>query len=263
MVTVIQYGFITIFVVAFPLAPVFALVNNVFETRLDAKKYLQFYKRSIPKRVRDIGMWYDIMDVIARIAVVSSVSKGKIHSGQIFSALNKAFTHCTGHFGFQAFIIAFSSHFIPRMVYMSVVGKNHSDEGFLNHSLARFAVKDFQQGVAPLVTKFSDLTECRYQEYRNPPGADRPYKRPLIYWHIFAFRFAFIVIYQNVVSIVQGLVSWVIPDTPTHLREQIKREQYAINQFIISEEKKKVKEKGDHAGQHQHMNGLTTQNQAD
>ena len=36
--TVIQYGFITIFVSAFPLAPLFALFNNVFELRLDAKK---------------------------------------------------------------------------------------------------------------------------------------------------------------------------------------------------------------------------------
>ena len=37
---VIQYGFITIFVCAFPLAPFFALCNNVLELRLDAKKIL-------------------------------------------------------------------------------------------------------------------------------------------------------------------------------------------------------------------------------
>ena len=35
---VIQYGFITIFVCAFPLAPFFALCNNILELRLDAKK---------------------------------------------------------------------------------------------------------------------------------------------------------------------------------------------------------------------------------
>ena len=34
----LQYGFITIFVCAFPLAPFFALCNNIFELRLDAKK---------------------------------------------------------------------------------------------------------------------------------------------------------------------------------------------------------------------------------
>ena len=34
----IQYGFITLFVGAFPLAPLFALVNNALEIRLDAIK---------------------------------------------------------------------------------------------------------------------------------------------------------------------------------------------------------------------------------
>ncbi len=34
----IQYGFITLFVTAFPLAPLFALLNNIFEIRLDANK---------------------------------------------------------------------------------------------------------------------------------------------------------------------------------------------------------------------------------
>ncbi|XP_021713191.1 anoctamin-1 [Aedes aegypti] len=209
---VIQYGFITIFVVAFPLAPLFALLNNVFETRLDAMRYLKFYKRPVPKRVRDIGMWYDIMDVIAKMAVVSS-----------------------------AFIIAFSSTFIPRLVYMSVVNRNKTDEGFLNHTLAYFNVEHFQAGAAPLVTKFHNISMCRYQEYRNPPFGDRPYKRPLIYWHIFAFRLAFIVIYQNVVSTVQGLVNWIIPDTPSRLQEQIKQEQYYINQRIMSGERTKAK----------------------
>ena len=32
----IQYGFITLFVAAFPLAPLFALLNNIMEIRLDA-----------------------------------------------------------------------------------------------------------------------------------------------------------------------------------------------------------------------------------
>lgn len=41
---VIQYGFITIFVAAFPLAPLFALLNNIFELRLDAKKLLVHHR---------------------------------------------------------------------------------------------------------------------------------------------------------------------------------------------------------------------------
>lgn len=209
---IIQYGFITIFVVAFPLAPLFALLNNVFETRLDAKKFLLYYKRAVPQRARNIGIWFNVMHVVGKIAVISS-----------------------------AFIIAFSSNFIPRLVYMYVVNPNKTDHGYLNHTMAYFNVADFEQGAAPQYTKYENVTMCRYQEYRNPPWSDRPYKRPLIYWHMLAIRLAFIVIYQNVVSFVQIVVAWAIPDTPGRLEDQIKREQYVTNEFIIKQEQQRAR----------------------
>ena len=52
--SVIQYGFITIFVSAFPLAPLFALLNNVFELRVDAKKLL-FHHRLDQQRHGNLG----------------------------------------------------------------------------------------------------------------------------------------------------------------------------------------------------------------
>ena len=71
---VIQYGFVTIFVSAFPLAPLFALINNVFELRLDAKKLLVHHRRPVAVRVRDIGVWLQIMEALGRISVVTNVS---------------------------------------------------------------------------------------------------------------------------------------------------------------------------------------------
>ena len=47
---VIQFGFVTIFVSAFPLAPLFALINNVFEIRLDARKMIKTYRRPVAQR---------------------------------------------------------------------------------------------------------------------------------------------------------------------------------------------------------------------
>ena len=44
---VIQFGFITIFACAFPLAPLFALLNNILEIRLDAKQVLQIIQAYI------------------------------------------------------------------------------------------------------------------------------------------------------------------------------------------------------------------------
>ncbi|XP_053669255.1 anoctamin-4 [Anopheles marshallii] len=217
---VIQYGFITIFVVAFPLAPFFALLNNVFETRLDAKKFLLYYKRAVPQRVRDLGIWYNIMHVVGKVAVISS-----------------------------AFIIAFSSNFIPRLMYMNVVNTDTgTDEGFVNHTLASFNVSHFEANAAPENSSFSNITICRYSEYRNPPEDQYPYKRPGIYWHILAIRLTFVVIYQNLVSFVQIVVAWAIPDVPTRLQDQIKREQYLTNEYIIEQEKLKMALSGNGTG---------------
>ena len=74
---VIQYGFITIFVAAFPLAPLAALLNNWVEIRLDAYKYVVFVRRQVAERAQDIGAWYGILDVVSKLAVVTNVSGGR------------------------------------------------------------------------------------------------------------------------------------------------------------------------------------------
>ena len=47
---VLQFGFVTLFVAAFPLAPLFALINNFFEIRFDAKKIITSFKRPVAQR---------------------------------------------------------------------------------------------------------------------------------------------------------------------------------------------------------------------
>lgn len=71
---VMQYGFVTLFVTAFPLGPFFALLNNVFEMRLDAKKFLKYFRRPIPHRVPNIGVWYRVLDILGKLAVITNVS---------------------------------------------------------------------------------------------------------------------------------------------------------------------------------------------
>jgi len=69
---VIQYGFATMFVVAFPIAPLFALINNVVEIRLDAKKYTEMFKRPIPINCMSIGIWFEVLDYMASIAIITN-----------------------------------------------------------------------------------------------------------------------------------------------------------------------------------------------
>lgn len=183
--------------------------------RLDAKKFIKYYRRPVPQRVKNIGIWFSIIEAIGRISIVSN-----------------------------AFIIAFSSNFIPVLVYKLRINPSQTDEGFLNHTLAYFNTQDFQFGLGPLETMYGNVTECRYPEYRNPhwlPDDDK-YKRPTIYWHILAARLAFIVVYQNVVTFVIMIVQWAIPDVPKRLKSQMKRELARTSEIIIKHEMLHAKE---------------------
>ena len=70
----LQFGFITIFVAACPLAPLFALINNWVEVRLDAKKFISDFRRPVVEKAHGIGVWKDILHIIAHLAVISNVS---------------------------------------------------------------------------------------------------------------------------------------------------------------------------------------------
>ncbi|XP_044096845.1 anoctamin-7 [Neovison vison] len=103
---VLQFGFVTIFVAACPLAPLFALLNNWVEIRLDARKFVCQHRRPVAERAQDIGIWSHILAGIAHLAVVSN-----------------------------AFLLAFTSDFLPRAYYRGThAGDLH---GFVNFTLAR------------------------------------------------------------------------------------------------------------------------------
>uniref|UniRef100_A0A8C6XZ76 Anoctamin n=1 Tax=Naja naja TaxID=35670 RepID=A0A8C6XZ76_NAJNA len=76
MEMIIQFGFVTLFVASFPLAPVFALLNNVIEVRLDAKKFVAELRRPDTVRAKDIGIWFNILSGIGKFSVIINVSIG-------------------------------------------------------------------------------------------------------------------------------------------------------------------------------------------
>lgn len=49
----------------------------------------------------------------------------------------------------QAFVISFTSDFIPRLVYLYMYSESGTMHGFVNHTLSSFNVSDFQNGTAP------------------------------------------------------------------------------------------------------------------
>lgn len=69
---VMQFGFVTFFVTAFPVAPMLALINNMIEQQVDSTKLLSFYRRPDPKPVRSIGVWYTLLTIQSYIAVITN-----------------------------------------------------------------------------------------------------------------------------------------------------------------------------------------------
>lgn len=55
---VIQYGFVTLFISAFPLAPLLAFISNIIEFHMDSSKLLKYESKPFPRKVAGIGSWY-------------------------------------------------------------------------------------------------------------------------------------------------------------------------------------------------------------
>lgn len=65
-----RYGYATLFVAAFPLAPLMAFVNNYIEIRIDAWKLCQNCRRPMPSGAEDIGTWQAILEIMSVAAVM-------------------------------------------------------------------------------------------------------------------------------------------------------------------------------------------------
>uniref|UniRef100_A0A672N4G7 Anoctamin n=1 Tax=Sinocyclocheilus grahami TaxID=75366 RepID=A0A672N4G7_SINGR len=208
MEMVIQYGFVTLFVASFPLAPVFALLNNVIEIRLDAAKFVTEIRRPDAVSAKEIGIWYNILSGISKFAVITN-----------------------------AFVISFTSEFIPRMVYQYLYSETGTMHGYTNHTLAYFNTRNFKPGTAPHDTDFDrQLRICRYKDYRDPPWSPEAYQLSKQYWSVLAARLAFVIFFQNLAMFLSMLVAWLIPDVPRSLKEQLKREKALMMDLLLTEE---------------------------
>lgn len=85
---VLQFGFVTIFVAAFPLAPLFALLNNVLEIRLDARKLVCSYRRPVGVRVPNIGKCELQMHSVEEKLMIPTMIKIHINYNEIEKQVN-------------------------------------------------------------------------------------------------------------------------------------------------------------------------------
>ncbi|XP_023701847.1 anoctamin-7 isoform X2 [Cryptotermes secundus] len=180
---VLQFGFITIFVAAFPLAPLFALLNNWVEIRLDAQKFVCETRRIVAERAENIGIWFKILDMLAHLAVISN-----------------------------AFLIAFTSEFLPKLLYQYEYDWNLV--GYVNFTLAYAPPETMPQ-------------QCRYRGLRDERGNHTPF-----FWRLLAVRLAFVIVFEHVVFGICRMIDVLVPDIPESLELKIKRERYLAKQAL-------------------------------
>ncbi|XP_076769307.1 anoctamin-9 isoform X1 [Arvicanthis niloticus] len=199
MEMMIQYGFTTIFVAAFPLAPLLALFSNLVEIRLDAIKMVRLQRRLVPRKAKDIGTWLQVLETIGVLAVIAN-----------------------------GMVIAFTSEFIPRVVYKYHYGPCRKNQTFtddclknyVNHSLSVFYTKDFKDHSR--MEGQENVTVCRYRDYRN----EHDYNFSEQYWFILAIRLTFVILFEHFALCIKLIAAWFVPDVPQAVKNEVLKEKY-------------------------------------
>uniref|UniRef100_S4RHX3 Anoctamin n=1 Tax=Petromyzon marinus TaxID=7757 RepID=S4RHX3_PETMA len=168
---VIQFGFVTLFVASFPLAPLLALLNNIIEVRVDAWKLVTKMRRPVVSRARGIGAWADILSIVATLSVITN-----------------------------SCILAFTTDIIPRLVYYYGYSAEYGTgsptmHGYTEDSLSIFKISDFKEQNHPNILPAIHTT-CRYPGYRYPPDHPQAYSVTKQYWQVLTAKLAFVIAMQ-------------------------------------------------------------------
>ena len=143
----------------------------------------------------------------------------------------------------NAMIIAFTTEFVPRLIYYFEHG---ALTGYVNSTLAFFEAKVVNEHLK-LGYDESKLTYCLYSDYREPPWAEgnSRYKFTSFYYKLLAFRLLFVVVFENIIAAVTSMMRWLIPDVPQQLRQQMRQHTYLTNELILQQEYQRAKEMSD------------------
>lgn len=207
---IIQYGFITMFSPAFPIAALFAVINNLFEIRIDAQKYLKDLPRLMPESIMDSGPWLDILEVTTKVSVF-----------------------------LNACIIAFTSLTLDEMYFLFEVSPtvpgNYTYREFF---FTKFNISHYPthlQNVEADVNFHTDtcLILGNFEE------EDGRLVLSSHHWRLTLMRFAFVVVFENGIFLLQSIVGRIIRH---HASDRAKtrqlREIHVAKERLKSEQQK-------------------------
>ena len=105
------------FVAAFPLGPLFALLSSAIRIRADAFNFVSQFRRPDIVHAKDIGAWFRILKLITKVSILVN-----------------------------AFVLAFTSEFILKLLYRVKYSSESSSggtlTGYINNSLSSIHTTD-------------------------------------------------------------------------------------------------------------------------
>ncbi|XP_044261983.1 anoctamin-3-like [Tribolium madens] len=196
MEMIIQYGFVTFFVAAFPLAPLCALINNCLELRLDAYKLVTRHRRPIPKQESGISTWNNILHFITHLSVATN-----------------------------AFVLAFTSDFVARIVYKAT--HNKSLDGYIEWTMSLYNLDDYDKPIKSKALRASNNSSrlCYYKALRYPPDHPKEYQQTDYFFYETGMRLLCVIIFEHIIMITNGVLAYFIPSVPENVKEMLHHEK--------------------------------------
>jgi len=71
---IIQYGYVTLFVICFPAIPLLAFFNNIVEIKIDGYKLVKNAQRPIPRAASGLGTWVPILEFFSVVSVLNNAA---------------------------------------------------------------------------------------------------------------------------------------------------------------------------------------------
>ena len=84
---IINFGYVTLFASATPLAPLFIFFFHFIESYSDRYKIFNLYRRPLPTRAKNIGSWQAVLNIMTLVSVITNIFLFSFSSNQLVSFL--------------------------------------------------------------------------------------------------------------------------------------------------------------------------------
>jgi len=117
----IQYGYISLFFICFPIVPLFAFLNNIVEIRIDGIKLVRNSRRPLPFGAKGLGKWITVLEFLSIISVVTNAALFTFITDKIERYSKKYDLREIAHLKLKVFVILCTSLLVIIGIFKIVI----------------------------------------------------------------------------------------------------------------------------------------------